>query len=102
MGDSCVGCYEYFNACNYFLSSYQTGKPDVGPAQAQRQLETDAEKFSGRYFRDKLNLNSDQMAKFREFNPVFRQQARAITIELAAKRKQMLAEMAAAKSTQAG
>lgn len=64
----------------------------------QRQLEANSEKFSGRYFRNKLNLSSSQMDKFREFNPVFRQQARTITIELASKRKQMLQEMAFVKS----
>ncbi|HEX2933870.1 MAG TPA: periplasmic heavy metal sensor [Bacteroidales bacterium] len=77
---------------------YQTNKETVSTDQAQGQLETDAEKFSGRYFRDKLNLNGDQMEQFRAINPVFRQQARAITMELASIRKQMLAEMAANNS----
>jgi len=72
---------------------YQSGK-----GIAQKQLEVDAEKFSGRYFRDQLNLSSDQMDKFREFNRPFRMQARSITIELAEKRKTMLTEMAAPKS----
>ena len=65
---------------------------------SQKQLEVDSEKFSGRYFRDKLNLNIDQMVKFRTMNPVFRPQARDITMELAKKRKQMLVEMAASVS----
>jgi lysyl-tRNA synthetase class I len=65
-----------------------------------KQLEVDTEKFSGRYFRDQLNLSSNQMDKFREFNMIFRPQARAITIELAQKRKQMLTEMASAQSVE--
>lgn len=77
---------------------YQSDKPAANPEEAQKQLETDAEKFSGRYFRDKLNLDGNQMEQFRTINPVFRQQARAITIELASMRKQMLTEMAAANS----
>lgn len=77
---------------------YQSDKPAANPEEAQKQLETDAEKFSGRYFRDKLNLDGNQMERFRAINPVFRQQARAITEELASMRKQMLAEMAAANS----
>lgn len=75
---------------------YLSNKPVENAAQMQRQLETDAEKFSGRYFRDKLNLDGTQMEKFREINPAFRLQAREVTMELAAKRKQMLAEMASA------
>lgn len=62
------------------------------------QLETDAEKFSGRYFRDKLNLDSEQMRKFRSFNPEFRQQAKAITIELTQFRIEMHTEMVAENS----
>lgn len=66
--------------------------------QNSQQLETDAEKFSGRYFRDKLNFDSEQMGKFRSFNPEFRQQARAITIELTQLRNQMHTEMSASNS----
>jgi Spy/CpxP family protein refolding chaperone len=77
---------------------YQSKETSINTTQAEQQLETNAERFSGRYFRDKLDLNSDQMDKFREFNPVFRQQARAITLELASLRKQMLAEMTAPNS----
>lgn len=77
---------------------YQSEKPAVNPDEAQKQLETDAEKFSGRYFRDKLNLDGSQMEQFRAINPVFRQQARAITVELASMRKQMLVELASSNS----
>jgi Spy/CpxP family protein refolding chaperone len=61
----------------------------------QKQLEADSEKFSGRYFRDKLNLNREQMDKFWNMNHIFRPIARDITIELTQKRKQMLIEMSA-------
>jgi len=77
---------------------YQSDKTVTVSTSDPKQLETDSEKFSGRYFRDQLNLSSKQMDKFKEINPVFRPKARYITIELAEKRKQMLVEMAAAKS----
>ncbi|MDD2358702.1 MAG: hypothetical protein PHX13_12400 [Thiovulaceae bacterium] len=59
------------------------------------QIESDAEKFSGGYFREQLNFSDEQMDMFRGFNPRFRRDARAITIELADLRKKMLNEMAA-------
>lgn len=77
---------------------YQSDKTETISASDPKQLETDSEKFSGRYFRDQLNLSREQMDKFKEMNPIFRPKARDITIELAEKRKQMLIEMAAAKS----
>lgn len=77
---------------------YKSEKAETIAVSDQKQLEANSEKFSGRYFRDQLNLNSEQMDKFKEINPVFRPKARYITIELAEKRKQMLIEMAAAKS----
>ena len=77
---------------------YQSEKTETISVSEQQQLEADSEKFSGRYFRDQLNLSSDQMDKFKEINPVFRPKARNITIELAEKRKQMLNEMSAEKS----
>ena len=32
--------------------------------------------YSGRYFRDELNLSNEQMNKFSQFNPEFRQEVR--------------------------
>ena len=78
--------------------NYQSDKTEPVSTSDPKQLETDSEKFSGRYFRDQLNLNSEQMDKFKKMNPVFRPKARGITIELAEKRKQMLVEMSAANS----
>ena len=63
-----------------------------------KQAEIESERFSGRYFRDELNMSNAQMEKFKVINPVFRPKAKFITIELAEKRKQMLVEMATAKS----
>lgn len=77
---------------------YQSEKTETITISDQKQLEADSEKFSGRYFRDKLNLSREQMDKFKEINPVFRPKARGITIGLAQTRKQMLIEMAAVKS----
>jgi len=62
------------------------------------QLEADAEKYSGRYFRDKLNLDQNQMDQFRRFNPVFRRQAMEVTRKLAENRREMLNEMAGSES----
>ncbi len=50
-------------------------------------------KFSGRYFRDELNLSDEQMKSFSEFNPAFRQKVMAINRNLDIKRQEMLAEM---------
>ena len=50
--------------------------------------------YSGRYFRDELNLSSEQMNKFTQFNPEFRQEVRTINLKLADKRHEMLIEMA--------
>lgn len=77
---------------------HQPAATGIFPSKEQRRLETDAEKFSGRYFRDKLNLDAAQMDKFREFNPVFRQKAGNITAQLIDKRKQMLMLMASDNS----
>ena len=50
--------------------------------------------YSGRYFRDELNLSNEQMDKFSQFNPEFRQEVRTINLKLADKRNDMLVEMA--------
>jgi len=56
--------------------------------------ETASVLYSGRYFRDELNLSNEQMNKFSQFNPEFRQDARAINLKLTEKRHEMLIEMA--------
>lgn len=62
------------------------------------KLEAVAEKYSGRYFKEQLGFNSEQMDKFREFNRPFRMQAREITLQLADVRKSFLQEIAAPNS----
>lgn len=52
-------------------------------------------KYSGRYFRDELGLNNEQMNKFSEFNPAFRQEVKTINLKLSEKRNEMLIEMSA-------
>lgn len=79
-------------------SKYQTGKIDAGSGTSLKQTELDSEKYSGRYFRDQLNLSDEQMEKFKEINPVFRPKARSITLELAEKRRLMFSEMTTARS----
>jgi len=54
-------------------------------------------KFSGRYFRDYLRLNAQQMNRFGQFNPTFRRQVQNINFDLADKRHRMLLEMSTPK-----
>jgi Spy/CpxP family protein refolding chaperone len=77
---------------------HQSGQATSITLPDQFQTEDASVKYSGRYFRDQLNLNRDQMNRFVEFNPVFRQQARSINISLERIRHQMLTEMAAKNS----
>ena len=73
----------------------QSRRDETAMNQLPVVVETDAAKYSGRYFRDQLNLSPEQMNSFREFNPVFRRQARGINLELGRMRNDMLREMAA-------
>ena len=65
----------------------------VGQTSNAPALEADTEKYTGRYFKDELGFDGDQMAEFRTFNHSFRMQARALTIGLAQKRAEMLEVM---------
>jgi hypothetical protein len=60
----------------------------------QAKSESTSVRYSGRYFRDELNLSDEQMKKFSEFNPEFRQKVMAINRSLDSKRHEMLIEMA--------
>jgi len=73
----------------------QSDKSVVSTTADPKQLEVNADKFNGRFFRNQLNFSDEQMEKFRQINPLFRPKVRDITIELAQKRKQMLQEMSA-------
>jgi hypothetical protein len=50
--------------------------------------------YNGRFFRDILELNADQMDKFREINRPFRQETRQLTVDLSDLRNSMMNEMA--------
>lgn len=76
----------------------QSVEAEFVTAPKQVQSESSSIQYSGRYFRDKLNLNREQMNRFVEINPEFRQQARSININLNRIRHQMLTEMAAKNS----
>lgn len=69
---------------------------DKGPMPASDQglSESASMKYSGRYFRDELNLSMEQMKKFSEFNPEFRKGAMVINRNMDEKRHEMLIEMA--------
>lgn len=56
-------------------------------------IDNSQEKFSGRYFRDYLGLTLEQMSRFHEFNPAFREKAREINIRLSTLRGKMLEEL---------
>lgn len=56
------------------------------------------ENFSGRYFRERLNLSNEQMNEFQKFNPGFRKEAREINARLMELRSRMLEEMAKKES----
>lgn len=55
--------------------------------------ESSSLRYSGRYFRDYLGFNNEQMEKFAGFNPVFRQGVRSINSQLNNIRHQMLIAM---------
>jgi len=74
-------------------------RENSAPVLSEKQRSEDPSvEFSGRYFRDQLNLNGEQMAEFAKFNPEFRNNVRKINISLAKMRQQMIMEMAAEKS----
>lgn len=73
----------------------KSANSEMSPVLDSKQQEVNAEQFSGRYFRDKLNFNNEQMEKFRKVNSLFRPKVREITTELSQKRQQMLREMSA-------
>lgn len=63
----------------------------------QLQSEISSIRYSGRWFRDQLNFTGEQMARFVEFNPAFRENVRNINMDLNLIRQKMLSEMAAVK-----
>jgi hypothetical protein len=77
----------------------QVTKAEITAGSDQVEPESATEKFSGRYFREELDLTRDQMTGFSEFNPQFRQQVKGINENLTRIRQQMLAEMTAGESS---
>lgn len=75
----------------------QAGKEKVVIENNQTESETTSISYSGRWFRDQLNLNSEQMARFVEFNPDFRGTVRNINMHLNLLRQKMLSGMTAEK-----
>ena len=71
------------------ISSKEAGT--VSPETEFNQARED--KFSGRYFRDRLNFSPEQMNRFQKFNPEFRTEARAINNRLSELRNVMLDEL---------
>jgi hypothetical protein len=72
----------------------QTSKEKVLFETSQPGSENTSIRYSGRWFRDQLSFNSEQMARFVEFNPSFRENVRNINMNLNLLRQKMLSEMA--------
>lgn len=72
--------------------------PDTSQNEIADKSNLTSENFNGRYFRDKLELSSDQMNEFFKVNQVFRSEALAIQDQLAEIRKNMLEAMFEEKS----
>ncbi len=68
-------------------------KAEIAPESGISVSENTSMKYSGRYFRDKLGFTREQMDKFVQFNPDFRQKVRNINVHLSNLRQQMLSEM---------
>mgnify|MGYP001191837973 CR=1 FL=1 len=62
---------------------------------ARNQLRGISFRNSGSYFRDELGLSEEQMERFVQINPVFREQIWKINNDLIRLRQKMFAEMAA-------
>ena len=75
------------------FNRYKFSKQISFAGSRQKMNENRSVQYSGRFFREKLNFSPEQMEKFSEYNPGFRQGVRNINIELAQKRNQMLREL---------
>ena len=76
---------------------YNRSRAESGEAivtETSSQTDGTSIRYSGRYFREQLNFNNEQMAMFMEFNPLFRERVRSINNDLNLLRQQMLSEMA--------
>ena len=77
---------------------YQSVEPTITDSAGNVQASDESIRYSGRFFREQLNLSREQMDWFSENNPVFRRQIQQINAELVKKRYQMLDEMSADES----
>lgn len=75
----------------------QTSNEIVVAEYSQPRSGTTSIRYSGRWFRDQLNFSSEQMDRFAEFNPAFRENVRNINIDLNILRQKMLFVMASEK-----
>jgi len=76
---------------------YNRNRAESGEAivtETSSQTDGTSITYSGRYFREQLNFNNEQMAMFTEFNPLFRERVRSINDDLNLLRQRMLSEMA--------
>ncbi len=80
---------------------HEPGHEIAVPGSGMIGEENSSVRFSGRYFRDELDLSAEQMNRFREFNPAFRQHVRDINLQLNALRRKLLDEMSSPGSDSA-
>jgi hypothetical protein len=77
----------------YNRNQLEMGK--TGNSLDQTKSENASVRFSGHFFRDQLGFDQQQMNRFHEFNPTFRNQVQSINTDLAGQRYRMLSEMSA-------
>ena len=75
-----------------FNKNRDTKEEPAGQGQIQQTGDASA-MYSGRYFREQLSLNDEQMVLFREFNQSFMVRVREINSGLNRMRQEMLIEM---------
>ncbi|MFZ2340834.1 MAG: periplasmic heavy metal sensor [Bacteroidales bacterium] len=80
---------------------HEPGPEITVPVSGTIGEENSSVRFSGRWFRDELDLSAEQMNRFREFNPAFRQHVRNINLQLNDLRRKMLDEMSSPDSDSA-
>jgi hypothetical protein len=71
----------------------QMNSSTVNNAAMSPEDEDSSMKFTGRYFRDELGFNRQQMQQFASFNPGFRRQVQLINQLLDIHRRHMIKEM---------
>lgn len=72
---------------------YNQNKTEVITDTTSTKSANSVVNYNGRYFKEYLGSNVEQMEKFRQFNPTFRQEVKTIILELKEKRTQMFNTM---------